>query len=470
MAVTTTTRFGLTRWSAGTDPFSRAQMDDSHAQIEARGAIYGQGTLAARPAPGVEGRYYTVRGDSAANNGRTFYDDGAAWFEVGANTYNAAVRAGAANQVGLTVHGAASQTAALQEWKNSAGTVVASVAANGAVAFGAATLDATTVTTLTASGAVTLQSTLTVAGSVTFSGALTVNGTLKANTFRSTATRTQSGLPKTELNDDGTGRFDALIPPGHIMQSLRPTAADGWLLMQGQTVNVATYRDLWDALGQPGGAGATTFVIPDWRDRTAVGASATKALGTTGGATDASVTLTTNNLPGHTHDISHTHTVAHSHTIDHTHSFAHTHVIDVPAFSGNSGGTSIWHQHTGSTGGGGDHAHNYFAPSTDGGAVGGSTIYRSRVAAVTDNQGWHGHSFTTDASDPNHSHTIDHDHPAFTSDGASTTTTSGPSAANSGTSTPTTSAASTTTSGSAGSGAAFSVQDPYAAGHWVIKT
>jgi hypothetical protein len=41
-----------------------------------------QGTLAARPAAGVRGRFYTVAGDSSLNNGRWFRDNGTAWIEL----------------------------------------------------------------------------------------------------------------------------------------------------------------------------------------------------------------------------------------------------------------------------------------------------------------------------------------------------------------------------------------------------
>jgi hypothetical protein len=41
-----------------------------------------QGTLSARPAAGVRGRFYTVAGDAAANNGRWFRDNGTVWVEL----------------------------------------------------------------------------------------------------------------------------------------------------------------------------------------------------------------------------------------------------------------------------------------------------------------------------------------------------------------------------------------------------
>lgn len=81
MAVTTTARLGLTRWSAGSDPFTRAQMDASHAALEASAVLFVEGTLAARPAAGVVGRFYRVT-DAAAEAPTMFWDTGAAWVEI----------------------------------------------------------------------------------------------------------------------------------------------------------------------------------------------------------------------------------------------------------------------------------------------------------------------------------------------------------------------------------------------------
>ena len=64
------------------------------------------------------------------------------------------------------------------------------------------------------------------------------------------------------------------------------------------------------------------------------------------------------------------------------------------------------HTHTGYTSTDGAHSHNYFAPSIDTGALGGSNIYRNRVATVTDVQGSHNHSVQTYGVDANHSHPI----------------------------------------------------------------
>lgn len=81
MAVTTTSRLGITRWSAGGDPFTRLQMDDSHAAIEDKAAIYLQGAASARPSAGTVGRFYYATDTNALT-----YDDGIGWREVGGGT------------------------------------------------------------------------------------------------------------------------------------------------------------------------------------------------------------------------------------------------------------------------------------------------------------------------------------------------------------------------------------------------
>lgn len=61
------------------------------------------------------------------------------------------------------------------------------------------------------------------------------------------------------------------------------------------------YAPLFAKIGTRYGAGdgATTFNVPDFRDRSIVGASATRALGTSGGAS--TVTVAPGNLPPHVH-------------------------------------------------------------------------------------------------------------------------------------------------------------------------
>lgn len=77
MAVTTSTRLGLTRWSAGTDPFGRTQLDGDHQKLDDLVAIDKTGTAAARPAFGIRGQYYYATDTSVL-----YRDTGTAWVAV----------------------------------------------------------------------------------------------------------------------------------------------------------------------------------------------------------------------------------------------------------------------------------------------------------------------------------------------------------------------------------------------------
>lgn len=79
MPIGSTTRLGLTTYSAGTDPFlDRSTYNNDMAALDADVAIDMQGTLAGLPAPGVRGRYYWVT-DAP---GYLLRDTGVAWYQL----------------------------------------------------------------------------------------------------------------------------------------------------------------------------------------------------------------------------------------------------------------------------------------------------------------------------------------------------------------------------------------------------
>lgn len=90
-------------------------------------------------------------------------------------------------------------------------------------------------------------------------------------------------------------------PTGAITMYGGSTAPSGWLICDGSAVNRTTYSALFAAIGTTYGAGngSTTFNLPNLQGKFAIGKSSSYALGSTGGA--ATVTLTTANLPAHTH-------------------------------------------------------------------------------------------------------------------------------------------------------------------------
>lgn len=103
----------------------------------------------------------------------------------------------------------------------------------------------------------------------------------------------------------------SLIPKGLIAPFAGTSAPDGWLFCDGSAVSRTTYAALFAAIGTTYGAGdgSTTFNLPDYRGRSFQGDG-------TGDASDATSwsqgtkagtethTLTTTEIPSHSHDMS----------------------------------------------------------------------------------------------------------------------------------------------------------------------
>ena len=135
--------------------------------------------------------------------------------------------------------------------------------------------------------------TLTNTGNVTVTGTLTVSSTLSVN-----------------------GVENAHVPSGVIMAWTTDTAPTGWLLCDGSAVSRITYADLFAVISTVYGTGdgSTTFNVPDLRGRFILGqddmggSSANRVTDTdadTLGNADGTETktLTTTELPAHTHTI-----------------------------------------------------------------------------------------------------------------------------------------------------------------------
>jgi len=134
----------------------------------------------------------------------------------------------------------------------------------------------------------------------------------------------------------------AAIPPGVMWDYDGDTAPTGWLVCDGTIYNIVDYPDLAAVCGtKHGGDGVLTFGVPDCRDRVALGASATKALGATGGAE--------------------THTLTEAELAVHSHGQATTQGCSTTGGGGyyfdTAGGTIL-----GGTSTGGDGAHNNMKP------------------------------------------------------------------------------------------------------------
>jgi microcystin-dependent protein len=172
----------------------------------------------------------------------------------------------------LTAKGKLGQTANLQEWQSSDGTVLANIKSDGGVVAPSATL-----------------STLSLSG---------------------------------RLAPESGG-----VPTGVVSQYVGSTAPTGYLLCQGQAISRSTYSALYAIIGNTYGAGdnATTFNLPDLRGRIPMGSGTGAGDGASGTGLPSGTALTARSAGQwggkETHTLSTTEMPAHSHTQDpHSHS------------------------------------------------------------------------------------------------------------------------------------------------------
>jgi microcystin-dependent protein len=99
------------------------------------------------------------------------------------------------------------------------------------------------------------------------------------------------------------GAASLVSPSGEIKMWPTATAPTGFLLCTGAAVSRTIYAALFAVIGTTFGAGdgTTTFNLPDFDNRFAVGAGDLYAVGATGGSKDAILVSHTHTDAGHTH-------------------------------------------------------------------------------------------------------------------------------------------------------------------------
>ena len=114
-----------------------------------------------------------------------------------------------------------------------------------------------------------------------------------------------------ELVNENFDKIDATSITGVVQLYAGSTAPSGWLICNGQAVSRTTYAALYAVIGTTYGAGdgSTTFNVPNLVNKTVRGSN---SLGKTGGAD--TVTLSTANMPAHTHTGTTSSTGAHTHS------------------------------------------------------------------------------------------------------------------------------------------------------------
>ena len=237
--------------------------------------------------------------------------------------------------------------------------------------------------------------------------------------------------------------LDLILPPvGTIMPFVGTTAPTGWLPCNGGEYSSTTYPKLSALCGTKfGTAAAGNFKVPNLRGRSIAGLDSSQTefdtVGKSGGVK--TVTLTTSNMPSHTHNTGdHSHTASGSVTIN-TGGGAHTH-----AFSGTASGTT--------SNASDPHVHDTKAAVRNdfNRTGGGSGLVSQNGGQDTSSQGAaHTHTFSASVSGTTGATTDSHSHGgsvSITVDNGGATTTS-----------------------ASGSGTGFSVLNPYVTLNHIIR-
>lgn len=347
MAITNTTRLNIKRWSSDADEYTREHLDDSHRELEQRASVFLTGTATNRPPAGVSNaKGFYLSTDENSPSGILYYSDGVTWHQLNSSQTAVAVTPGNSAAAG------SSNLPARSDHVHSFNSFATSTAPISGVSP-------------QSSSAISRGDHIHILGD-----ASVVDKTIAAGAINNSNAFTSGVVGESAILDQNVTRTEIApserIPTGTIFAYAGTVAPSGWMMCEGGTVTTSsTLGAMLVAAGSPyntGGEGAGNVRVPDLRQRVPFGTVSGGAHTVTvyGGANTR--TLTTSNMPQHSHNASvtvgtsspelHSHSVgslslgntdiAHTHSMNgHSHQLGPTQIADA-SFGYKNGYTSGW--------------------------------------------------------------------------------------------------------------------------------
>jgi microcystin-dependent protein len=281
---------GVTRWSGGNDQILRTQMDDSHASLEAKAAIFTSGLLANRPAAGASNaRGFYLATDQNVPQGKLYYSDGSSWTAL--NNF--------ADPIGLVPGDTIAQGDSVD---------IARANHRHSLPSWGATNEVIAVGTTSSAGSVakfakidhkhTIDDGGVTAGKIAAGGVSATNQI--ADGIITTSKIASSAVVEASIS------VDMRFRPGMMMMYAAATAPTGWLICDGAFLLTASYPALFGVLGYTYGGSGSTFRVPDMRGRSPLGVGQSSGLSMRAlaySAGEENHLLTAAEMPAHYHNV-----------------------------------------------------------------------------------------------------------------------------------------------------------------------